>query len=222
MAKNPKKTKKQKRSYSQNYYSKKNYTEDEKKKFYIATEGRVTEIQYFEYLNRIDELSEKASFKIECVKKYNDKSAPIHVKNKMEDFLSGKTNNKPIELGENDRAWIVIDKDKWTNEQIMIAYNWTKLDEKYKFALSNTKFEFWLLIHFETGDGVDLNNCDKRLEKYIGEYDKNLDMTMFNFQNITHAIKVAEKKDNPKCKCWPKETGTTVYKIFKELFDEDN
>ncbi len=48
------------------------------------------------------------------------------------------------------RGWY---KDEWTDDQLSQLNEWAQGADNYGFALSNPKFEFWLLLHFEDGSG---------------------------------------------------------------------
>jgi hypothetical protein len=39
-----------------------------------------------------------------------------------------------------DVAWVVVDKDNWTDLQLSGLKEWAVSGENYRFALSNTKF----------------------------------------------------------------------------------
>lgn len=47
-----------------------------------------------------------------------------------------------------DKAWLVVDKDQWTDEQLNQLHSWSLDKDNYGFALSNPKFEYWLLLPF--------------------------------------------------------------------------
>jgi len=51
-------------------------------------------------------------------------------------------------------AWLVIDKDDNNDEKLRKVYEWSQSKDNYGLALSNPKFEYWLLLHFEEGKGV--------------------------------------------------------------------
>jgi hypothetical protein len=122
-------------------------------------------------------------------------------------------------LRKDDEAWVVVDKDDWTEEQLTQLYQWSQQDDRYGFALSNPKFEYWLLLHLEEGEGVhSAEVCDKRLKKWWPSYDKSITPQMITPDMINDAVRRAEKRDNPLCLDWPREAGkTTVYKLVKNI-----
>ena len=67
-------------------------------------------------------------------------------------------------------AWLVVDKDQWTDDQLIKLLEWSQKADNYGFALSNPKFEYWLLLHFEDASGVkNSRDCveHKRYTLYI-------------------------------------------------------
>ena len=175
-----------------------------KKMFVLAVEGRKTEPQYF----AIVEKQNQATL-VRCLTKRNQGS-PQHILTNMKKYLSKRKPRSPYE------AWLVVDKDQWTNEQLSPLYQWSKKADNYGFALSNPAFEFWLLLHFEDGNGVNSKNCLAKLKKYLPNYDKNIDENKIS-DKICDAINRAKKKDTPPCNDWPRKTGTTVYKLVQNI-----
>lgn len=175
--------------------------------FLIITEGEKTERQYFNHLKEFP-IIEK-TINIQCPK----------IKQNSPKKLLKKMEQKIKELNDNDQAWIVCDKDEWTEEQLSKLFEWTKTSPKCNLAVSNPKFEYWLLLHFEDGKGITKQNCLEKLRKHITDYDKDIKRELFNKENIKAAAERAKKKDNPPCKKYPKKCGSTFYKLIFELFD---
>lgn len=181
-----------------------------RKLFVIATEGKITEKCYFMLLN-----NQTSTIKLKCLHN-NHKSSPPQVLKKMTDYL------KKSALRKSDEAWLVVDNDSWTQEQLMQLHAWSKKSENFNFALSNPKFEYWLLLHFEDGNGLtSSDDCSNRLEKYLPNYTKNhrsINTRTFNTTSIETAIARAKKRDTPPCVDWPQTIGgTTLYKLIEKL-----
>ncbi|MCK5861945.1 MAG: RloB domain-containing protein [Candidatus Hydrogenedentes bacterium] len=177
-----------------------------RKIFVLAVEGSKTEPQYFKNFN-----DQNSVIQVNCLKNKHD-SAPPQVLARMETHL------KKENLKNTDEAWLVVDKDQWTDEQLTQLHNWAQTKSNYGFALSNPKFEFWLLLHFE--DGKKVNNsqsCSQKLKLHLPEYDKGIDPGKISKTMIGDAIKRAKRRDNPPCDDWPRITGTTVYKLVENL-----
>lgn len=177
-----------------------------KKLFVLSVEGKKTEPGYFSALH-----NQKTVIKIQLLKGKN-KSAPKQVLNRIRDFL------KQEGLKKNDDAWIVIDKDNWKEEDLTLLHNWSQESENHGLALSNPKFEYWLLLHFEDGDDV-VNStvCSRRLKAYLPNFHKCLDTSKITPDMVLKAIERAKNKDIPPCQDWPRTTGTTVYRLVEKI-----
>lgn len=178
-----------------------------RKIFVIAAEGTVTEPQYFAIFN-----SEQSIVHVNCIRNKHH-SAPPQVLQRMRISL------KTMGLKSSDEAWLVVDKDQWTNEQLLELFHWSNEAPNYGFALSNPKFEFWLLLHFEDGNGVaNPHICSQRLKSHLPNYDKGIDPSKFTYDSINDAIRRAKQRDNPPCEDWPQTCGgTTVYKLVENI-----
>jgi hypothetical protein len=118
-----------------------------------------------------------------------------------------------------DEAWVVVDKDDWTEHQLTQLHTWSRSQANYHFALSNPKFEYWLLLHFEDGEGIaSAQDCDKRLKRHIPNYGASYDFSSISQQRISDAVHRAKKRDNPPCQDWPRNPGvTTVYRLVERI-----
>ena len=176
-----------------------------RKIFLISTEGSNTEVQYFSYFN-----NESSVVKIKCLKGKHE-SSPAQVFKRM------KNNLEKERIIITDEAWLVVDRDQWTEGQLSDLNNWSKSQSNYGFALSNPKFEYWLLLHFEEGRGITSSRiCSERLRRYIPDYNKNIDPRKI-IAHVEDAIRRARHLDNPPCDDWPRTTGTTVYKLVERI-----
>jgi len=129
----------------------------------ISTEGILTEREYFNMFN-----TDRTVLHVKVLK--GTASDPGNVLKRMKKFL------KENPLQRKDQAWLVIDKDRWLDSQIQPLFDWSLTNDKYGFSLSNPKFEYWLLLHFEDATGIrSSRNCSERLERYLPGYDKQID-----------------------------------------------
>ncbi len=178
-----------------------------RKLFVIAAEGSKTEPLYFGILN-----SQRSVIQVSCLTS-DHKSSPHHVLKRMENHL------KQEGLRASDEAWLVVDKDQWTDEQLQQLHAWSLKKDNYGFALSNPKFEYWLLLHFENGTGIGSSkDCSSRLEQHLPDYDKVIDARKITRTQIDDAIRRAMVRDNPRCTDWPRRIGgTTVYKLVENI-----
>jgi hypothetical protein len=178
-----------------------------RKLFVIAVEGAKTEPQYFSIFN-----NQQSVVKVNCLKGTHH-SSPPEVLRRIEEYLRRES------LKKSDEAWLVVDKDQWTDEQLAQLLNWSLKHENYGFALSNPKFEYWLLLHFEDGNGIATSrNCSERLMRLLPGYDKEIDPRKITSEMITDAIRRAKQRDNPPCVDWPRNIGgTTVYRLVENI-----
>lgn len=177
-----------------------------RKLFIIAAEGTKTEPQYFKMFN-----NRESVVQVTCLRSRG--SAPPNILKQMKKSLKNKS------LKKSDEAWIVVDKDKWTEDQLQELYSWSQNKQNYGFALSNPKFEYWLLLHFEDGKRIrHAKHCSDRLKKHVPNYQKEIYQRKFTPESIKQAVKRAKKRDWPPCQDWPRKLGqTTVYRLVKKL-----
>lgn len=180
-----------------------------RKLFLIAVEGEKTEPQYFTLFNH-----QSSVVRVSCLRGGHD-SAPLQVLKRMEDYI------KKEGIGASDEAWLVVDKDQWLESHLSELDTWAKSDHRYGLALSNPKFEYWLLLHFEEGDGVSSSReCSERLKRHIKDYDKGVDIRKITLTQIEIAVRRARLRDHPPCVDWPRVIGqTTVYRLIERILE---
>ncbi len=179
-----------------------------RKMFVLVTEGSKTESHYFAIFNGYNLVVH-----IKFLKEKGD-SAPPQVLARMRNYLDTE------DLRSSDEAWLVVDKDQWTDGQLSQLHDWAQESDNYGFALSNPKFEFWLLLHFENGKGVsNSRTCSQRLKRHIPGYDKDINARKISEDMIKKAIERAKKRDMPACHDWPRGTGTTVYRLVENILE---
>ena len=174
--------------------------------FVIATEGEKTEPRYFALFN------DTSVIRVRCLK-CRGESSPAQVLKRMERHL------REEDLRNSDEAWLVVDRDTWRAEELHELHAWSQRSANHGFALSNPKFEYWLLLHFEDGSGVGTSpECSRRLRRYLPGYDKDVDPRKFPIENRSKAVQRAKARDQPPCKDWPRQPGqTTVYRLVARL-----
>lgn len=178
--------------------------------FVVSVEGAKTEKQYFHILKKLS-----TNCTIECLS-HKSKSSPRSVLSRMKNFLQSNT------LRKHDEAWLVVDKNNWSDQQLLELHHWKQKRNCYGLAVSNPKFEYWLLLHFEDGTGIlSSQECTMRLNQYISNYDKGIPARKLTLNSVRNAIRRAEQRDNPPCSDWPRHMGnTTVYRLVEKIFPE--
>ena len=138
----------------------------------------------------------------------------MQVLKKMQGYLRKES------LRKTDEAWIVVDKDDWTEDQLKELLQWAKKSENYGFALSNPNFEYWLLLHFEDGKGIaSPHECLTRLKRHLPNYKKDIDGKKITLDLITKAIVRAKRRETDRSSDLPKIWSTTVYKLVEKIMD---
>ncbi len=182
-----------------------------KRLFLVGVEGTRTECDYFSMFN----------------------SAYVHVipvssreGNSPKKVLSALKAAVPrFQLRDGDYLWVVVDRDEWPEEELELCRMWAQ-DPKESpgqckgFSLSNPKFEFWLLLHFEDGTQHTTSKaCLEALRAHLPEYNKSLARSDFDAVSISTAIqraKVLLGTGDPTD--WPREAGkTTVFTLCEAM-----
>lgn len=175
--------------------------------FVIVAEGTVTEREYFSLLNA------ELIVRIKCLRNRNN--LPPN-----EALLRAQEYVRKEGLRKIDEAWVVVDKDSWPEEHLVELHAWAQGKKNYGFALSNPKFEYWLLLHFEDAAGVHTgNDCDKKLAKHLPRYDKHIEAQHFSIDRIQAAAARAKRRDVPPCADWPHKPGSTLYKLVERILE---
>lgn len=122
-------------------------------------------------------------------------------------------------LEKGDEAWIVVDRDRWEEPHLDELDAWSREASNRGFALSNPKFEYWLLLHFEDGAGIrSAGDCDRRLRAHMPDYRKSLGSAPIAEPGIREAIRRARSRDRPPASSWPREPGqTTAYRLVERI-----
>lgn len=177
-----------------------------RKLFVIAAEGVKTEPQYFQLFN------DQLIINVKCLKGGHD-SSPPYVLKRMKEYI------KQGGLKPSDEAWLVVDKDQWSNEQVDHLYVWSRERPNYGVALSNPNFEYWLLLHFDQGHNItNARECSERLKQHLPYYDKGVNAVDFTLERIKNAIERARRRDTSICGDWPHKPGsTTVYRLVANI-----
>jgi hypothetical protein len=174
--------------------------------FIIATEGAVTEKQYFEMFG-------SSRIKVEVLPTGSDnQSAPDYVLDRLNSF------KEQFDLHEDDILWLVLDVDRWGDEKLSLVCREAK-QKNYHLAISNPCFEVWLCLHCG-----DLNPEDKtckqfkaRLRKILGSYNgSNLDLSQYE-PHLAAAVERAQILHPDLQHNWPPTIGTHVYRLVEIL-----
>jgi hypothetical protein len=178
-----------------------------KKLFVISVEGSKTEPQYFAIFNQPQSI-----VLVKCLRRPSTESSPMQVLKKMEGYLRKES------LKRTDEAWIVVDKDDWSEDHLRELLQWSKKSDNYGFALSNPNFEYWLLLHFEDGKRIsNVRECLTRLKRYLPNYKKDIDDKKITLELVAEAIARAKQRDIGRSNDLPQIWSTSVYKLVEKF-----
>ena len=129
------------------------------------------------------------------------------------------------QLREGDYLWLVVDRDEWPESEIEACRRWAvdpgESPSQIKgFSLSNPKFEFWLLLHFEDGmRHTTAKACYEALCEYLTDYSKSLNRGDFNRTKIDLACARAKALlGTADPAAWPRSPGqTTVFTLCEAI-----
>ncbi len=207
-------------------FKRESFVREVQRLFVIATEGKKTEIKYFEEFSSKDYYNNKEVY-IEVLKRVKSGSSPTNVVKQLNGFKS------EYKLKNGDELWMIIDRDKqsWKPKEIASVARLC-LQKKYGFALSNPSFEVWLLLHrkdlktYTDAARTELlinkkTNSRTRLESELlnicGSYNKtNLKVADY-LPHVKKAIKRSESLVQSQTERWPNYLGSHVFKLVKKL-----
>ena len=119
-----------------------------------------------------------------------------------------------------DELWCVVDRDYWTVEQISMLSEWGAGGDgkiERQVAMSNPKFELWLLAHFQRiPESCGPAECIRLLKQHLPEYDKHLDGLIVSKDMITLAI--SQSMTTVPFDCVGTNVGVLVDRITHDAF----
>lgn len=158
------------------------------KVYYIVTEGKKTEESYFDIVKNY--IPDKAHISTSCTP---SKGSAIKDILKTAKAVAEKNTNRQ------DEVWVIVDRDEesHTIEQFKKLITWQKESGRHHIAVSNPRFEYWLLCHFEDSPTKDSSMSDEYVARYLPGYNyrKTLDQhrSRITLQSIQHAIRTAAR-----------------------------
>ncbi len=175
----------------------------------IATEGERTEKQYFDIFAR-----KSTRVQIKVLETEDGESAPKHVLRRLKQYRAD------YQLGKSDELWLVIDKDRWPDEQLsQIAAESNR--SHFGLAVSRPCFEVWLYLHHSDPPaemyGMSSNQVEDALRTLLSGYNpSNLRVDQFE-PRIGEAIQRARALDTSPAARWPNQLGTRVYLVILSI-----
>ena len=94
-----------------------------------------------------------------------------------------------------DEAWVVVDVDEWDESEFAELLAWAESDPRHHLAISNPKFELFLVMHFERANGcTTAPKVDAALKRHLPRYAKRISATQFTEADVRAAIENAKSK----------------------------
>jgi hypothetical protein len=176
----------------------------------VATEGRVTEELYL----RAFKPSREAELQLTVLPNRNNKSHPRECLKRLRQHAQQRN------LGGDDQLWVMIDRDQWSEADLNeVARDLAKYPNHF-LALSNPCVEYWFLLHFqEPRSFVDGPAVLRDLKRSLPGYSKdNFDLEGLK-NGVRKAIDRAERQDDEPGEPWPRNTGSRVYRLMRQILD---
>lgn len=189
----------------------------------VATEGAQTEKRYFDRLTS-RKVFGTSRLRVDVVSNSEGQSDPRHVLENL------KRLTKRYQLGEGDVAYLVIDRDHWTQSHLAeVASECEKCG--FQLIVSNPCFELWFLLHRVDVSSLsaanrrsllenkrvsnERNYVDRWIVKEFGSYQKSspYNPEFLDLVYIKDALTNAEKLDQFPDHRWPEYLCTRVYRI---------
>ena len=104
---------------------------------------------------------------------------------------------------QDDQLWIILDRDggNRVSEQFGALRRWEQARENNRVALSNPRFEYWLLLHVMPYPSAHKSREDSYVVEKIPGYTKNLSRCkqVFSLDAIRKAVARAAQQGYPTC-----------------------
>jgi len=175
--------------------------------FVIACEGK-REKAYFEAL-----VKEALRVKVKVlapVDEEDGKSAPNWV------FQRAMAYTEEYGLQEDDQLWLVMDVDRWGEDNLRNIAKECQDRKSWNIALSNPCFELWLILHVASIENVTSSSCQEMKaemhQKIPGGY-----KTEYFLEHLETAVQRAQALDSAPGFPLPKEMQTKVYQLILEI-----
>ena len=127
------------------------------------------------------------------------------------------------DLRKNDQVWILVDRDpeSHTEDDMQALMLWEQSSHCYHVAISNPRFEYWLLRHFEEAPTERNALDDFYVARYLPGYDTRKDVersARITYRAIEFAMRHAGNSPYPTCE-QPNIIGSGMYLLVHELMN---
>ena len=181
--------------------------------FYI-TEGE-TERDYLAMRCIQEALKKRGEISLKMVRGHRGQTDPASLVRHIKKHLSGG------KLHSGDSAWIVMDRDEWTPEQLKRALKWGKERAGHHAVISNPKFEVFLLQHFEDCRGrLTSMEVDARLQRHWNGYNKHIPTSKFDIDQVKTACQRSRARSHVDGDGIPVQGSSEVHQLVEYLIGE--
>lgn len=177
---------------------------------WVSAEGR-TERDYFS-MDAFREAEMSVRFPRDI---HPDRRNPVQVLKRLQKEMRAGSFRRA------DEAWVVVDVDEWDEPEFAALLKWEASDERHHLAVSNPKFELFLVMHFDRANGcTTAAKLDAALKRFMPKYAKRLARTQFTRAEIEKAIANAEAKRSSCKDALPAPGMTDAHKLAKRLLEK--
>lgn len=177
---------------------------------YVICEGCTEE----DYLN-MNAIRDNLNCALKLVRRHPGQSDPASLVRIMSKRL------KEVDFRKHDSAWIAMDIDEWTDEQIGKAITWDRSDERFHLAISNPKFELFLAMHYGPAKGcLTSSSIDARLKTEWPDYSKRIPANKFSLPEIRNAVNHASQRERIDQSGIPHEGSTSFHLMLNKILDK--
>lgn len=160
-------------------------------RFIIVHEGKETEKEYVLHIKTILGIERKCHIETH------------HAKHTSIESMIEKMTQLQDSPEQDDQLWIILDRDEENrvSEQFRALRRWEQARENNRVALSNPRFEYWLLLHVMPYPSAHMSREDSYVVEKIPGYTKNLSRCkqVFSLDAIRKAVARAAQQGYPTC-----------------------
>jgi len=186
------------------------------KLFAIACEGGVREPAYFKlfsYMSRkvtVDVIEEVISDE-EMATIHQNRSAPKWVLDRAMRYVDKEG------LSAEDELWFVLDKDRWSDEQLREIFQYCGQQPNWNIVISNPCFEVWLYFHKKENILISDSESCANFKKEISNFTKGGYHPLDYIADINQAAINARKSDPDTSHFMPIHKVTKVYMLAESI-----
>ena len=173
------------------YPKRKTNTRTRRSRFIIVHEGKETEKEYVRHIKTILGIEKKCHIETH------------HAKHTSIESMIEKMTQLQDSPEQDDQLWIILDRDE--NNHVPAQFGdlriWEQARENNRVALSNPRFEYWLLLHVMPYPSAHKSREDSYVVEKIPGYTKNLSRCkqVFSLDAIRKAVERAAQQGYPTC-----------------------